>query len=181
MDVRLMRTLVYKRTHSGDPDPATGVFGIHDCMATVRGRSFDAVIGIGGIGQEPHRCGIARKLTWVGVGPHRTGDSHRPLVAFDHFLYYGEDGPLFEALAPALAGHIYGRGVRTIMDKLSDQERMEIVGILRTALTAPASPSLTQHAVDQPSRSGHLPADDGGVCGPLSAFSAVKSLRSTKC
>jgi len=24
------RTLVYKRTHSGDPDPA-GRFGIHDC------------------------------------------------------------------------------------------------------------------------------------------------------
>jgi hypothetical protein len=39
-----MRTLIYKRTHSGDPDPKAGVFGCNNCMNTVRGWGFDAVI-----------------------------------------------------------------------------------------------------------------------------------------
>ena len=54
-----MRTLIYKRTHSGDPDPESGVFGNNDCMGRVKGWQYDAVIGIGGIGQEPTRYGIA--------------------------------------------------------------------------------------------------------------------------
>jgi hypothetical protein len=67
-----MRTLIYKRTHSGDPDPKTGVFGCNNCMKTVRGWVFDAVIGIGGIGREPECEGIAGKLTWIGIGKHET-------------------------------------------------------------------------------------------------------------
>ena len=47
MHVKRMRTLVYKRTHSGDPDPASGVFGNNNCTRSVRGWNFDAVIGIG--------------------------------------------------------------------------------------------------------------------------------------
>lgn len=47
-----MRTLIYKRTHPGDPDE-TGRFGIHDCMGKVRSWQFDAVVGEGGIGPEP--------------------------------------------------------------------------------------------------------------------------------
>lgn len=88
------RALIYKRTHSGDPDPKTGVFGNNDCMKTIRGRSFDAVIGVGGIGREARSEGIARKLTWIGIGPRKIGEPSRPLVTFDHFLYYGEEGPL---------------------------------------------------------------------------------------
>ena len=65
-----MRTLIYKRTHSGDPDPQTGVFGNHDCMGSVRAWEFDAVIGIGGVGPEPRRHGIAGKLTYVAVVTH---------------------------------------------------------------------------------------------------------------
>lgn len=42
-----MRTLVYKRTHNGDPD-AEGRFGIHDCMGQVRGYGYEAVIGWAG-------------------------------------------------------------------------------------------------------------------------------------
>jgi hypothetical protein len=38
-----MRTLIYKRTHTGDPD-ASGCFGIFDCMGRVRALDFDAVI-----------------------------------------------------------------------------------------------------------------------------------------
>jgi hypothetical protein len=44
-----MRTLVYKRTHNGDPD-AEGRFGIHDCMGQVRSYGYEAVIGVGGVG-----------------------------------------------------------------------------------------------------------------------------------
>jgi len=53
-----MRTLIYKRTHTGDPD-ANGCFGIYDCMGRVRALDFDAVIGIGGIGSEAQWAGIA--------------------------------------------------------------------------------------------------------------------------
>ncbi len=62
-----MRTLIYKRTHSGDPDHA-GWFGVNDCMGRVRAWSFEAVIGVGGTGREARREGIARNLTWVGIG-----------------------------------------------------------------------------------------------------------------
>jgi hypothetical protein len=64
-----MRTLIYKRTHSGDPDPKTSVFGHHDCMGEVREWQFDAAIGIGGVGLEPQNHRIAGKLTWIGIGP----------------------------------------------------------------------------------------------------------------
>src|SRR4051812_12792912 len=124
MHVKRMRTLVYKRTHSGDPDPASGVFGNNNCMRSVRGWNFDAVIGIGGVGAEPIRHGIAGKLTWVGIGPRKTGDPRRPHVTFDHFVYYGEAGPPFAEVAPVLAHHVYSRNVRVIMDSLSEPERV---------------------------------------------------------
>ncbi len=69
-----MRTLRYKRTHSNDPDPKTGVFGNRDCMGQVRAWDFDAVIGVGGVGDEPKRHGIAGRLTWIGIGPQKFFD-----------------------------------------------------------------------------------------------------------
>lgn len=134
-----MRTLIYKRTHCGDPDPETGVFGNQDCMKTVRGRRFDAVIGVGGIGSEPQDNGIARKLTWVGIGPHKAGDPRRPKVTFDHFLHYGKDGRLLREFAPKLAKHLYDGKARVIMDSLSDEERREVEVILDLARNAPPS------------------------------------------
>lgn len=173
MDVRGMRTLIYKRTHSGDPDPASGVFGNADCMRSVRAWPFDAVIGIGGIGPEPIRNGIAGKLTWVGIGAHKTGDTLRPRVAFEHFLYFGDNGRSFTTLAPILAAHIYGRNVRTIMNSLSDKERAETERILRMALDAPASAALLRRAnVALTKRRARRPAP--GV-------SVTKATRSTKC
>jgi hypothetical protein len=137
-----MRTLIYKRTHNGDPDPATGEFGNHDCMGQVRGRDFDGVIGIGGIGQEAKRNRIARKLTWVGIGPHKSGDSSGLRVTFDHFRYYGEEGPFLETVAPALARRMYGGNVRLILDaSLSAKGRLEVEKIIATAGTAPPSPA----------------------------------------
>jgi hypothetical protein len=140
-----MRTLIYKRTHNGDPDPETGEFGNHNCMGQVRGWDFNAVIGIGGIGQEAKRNRIARKLTWVGIGPHKSGDSSCLRVTFDHFLYYGEEGPFLETVAPALARRMYGGNVRLILDaSLSTKGRLEVAKILDTARAAPPSPMRLQ-------------------------------------
>src|SRR5437660_1689768 len=116
-----MRTLIYKRTHCGDPNPQAGVFGNHDCMRKVRGWQFDAVIGIGGIRPCPDCKGIAGRLTWVGVGAHQVLDHreigevcricpeplHGPLVTFDDFWYRGGLGPLLEETYPALARRMY--------------------------------------------------------------------------
>ena len=64
---RSCRTLVYKRTHTGDPD-TNGVFGNQDCMGRVRRLPFEAVIGVGGISREPVALGIAGKINWIGIG-----------------------------------------------------------------------------------------------------------------
>lgn len=135
-----MATLIYKRTHSGDPDSATGVFGCANCMGCVRGWTYDAVIGVGGIGKEPQDNRIAGLLTWIGIGAHRSGDLRRPLVTFDHFLYYGENGEPLHKVAPHLATRIYGNNVRMIKDaSLNDAERRDVVAILRRARNAPPS------------------------------------------
>jgi hypothetical protein len=137
----LMRTLIYKRTHIGDPD-VSGTFGIHDCMGQVRSWGFDAVIGVGGIGDEPRRCNIAGKLTWIGIGAHleSTRDRARPLITFDHFLDYGEAGRLLSVVAPQLAVRMYKNNVRVLVDHLSATERNEVHRILALARNAPASP-----------------------------------------
>jgi hypothetical protein len=135
-----MTTLIYKRTHSGDPDPSTGVFGCADCMGIVRGWSYDAVVGVGGIGKEARENGIAGLLTWIGIGAHKSGDLQRPIVTFDHFLHYGEDGDQLEEIAPNLARRIYAKNVRVIKDgSLTDAERRELAAILKRARKAPPS------------------------------------------
>lgn len=138
-----MRTLIYKRTHSGDPDPQAGVFGNHDCMGSVKGWNYDAVIGIGGIGPEPVHHRIAGKLTWIGIGPHKVYDNplkpSNPRVTFDHFWYAGENGPLLTLKFPALAKRMYEKNVRVLMhrspEKLSNSVDLdkEVLKILRLA------------------------------------------------
>lgn len=135
-----MRTLIYKRTHEGDPDPATGVFGNHNCMKSVRAWNYEAVIGIGGNGPEPRSKGIAEKVTWIGIGPTKDpGDGREPLVTFRKFIYFGTNGPAVADLAPRLASRIYANNVRVLMDKVSGEERAEIDRILDLARTAPQS------------------------------------------
>jgi hypothetical protein len=48
---RVRDVLIYKRTHPRDPD-VDGRFGCEDCMGAVRSRSYDAVIGVGGIRKQ---------------------------------------------------------------------------------------------------------------------------------
>lgn len=136
-----MRTLVYKRTHKGDPD-RHGHFGNEDCMGRVRRLAFDAVIGIGGIGGEACAAGIAGKLNWIGVGartePGR--DMRGPLVTFDHFVLFEDRGPDLDKVAPALARRMYSRGApRFVLYDVSEIERAEIRRLLKMAKTA--SPS----------------------------------------
>jgi hypothetical protein len=135
-----MRTLIYKRTHHGDPDEQ-GVFGIHDCMGQVRAWDFEAVIGIGGLGPEARSHGIDGKVNWIGIRPHKKAVAGKrgPVVTFDHFVFYGSSGPDFERLAPVLAERIYSRNVRVAMNGLNATEETEVERILGLAKGATAS------------------------------------------
>ncbi|OPY86689.1 MAG: hypothetical protein A4E71_01382 [Smithella sp. PtaU1.Bin162] len=140
---RIKRVLIYKRTHEGDPDPAMGVFGNHCCMGTVRGWNYDAVIGVGGTRPWPQYQGIAEKLNWIGIGPRRSGGVRRPKVAFDHFLYDGQKGPMLLDIAPTLAQRMYRKNARLLIATPSSSEWSDVKNILDLARTAPASGQLT--------------------------------------
>jgi hypothetical protein len=126
-----MRTLIYKRTHHGDPDK-TGQFGVHDCMGRVRRWDFEAVIGVGGFGPEAKSHCLDGKVNWIGIGPHKqvVAGKRGPIVTFDHFVLYGSDAPDFELLAPLLAERIYSKNVRVLMQGLSPSEQDEVDDIL---------------------------------------------------
>jgi len=127
-----LRILTYKRTHTGDPDHR-GCFGTNDCMGAVRNRRFDAVIGVGGLGQEPRTWGIAGKLTWVGIGPRcSAGGSNRrgDVVSFEHFMLLDAEGPDFRRIAPNLARRIFEGRVRVLIDGYSEAEFREALAIL---------------------------------------------------
>jgi hypothetical protein len=133
-----MRTLVYKRTHVGDPD-REGRFGIHDCMGRVRSWHFEAVIGVGGVGAEPRSQGIAHKVNWIGIGPHKKPQPGRrgPLVTFDHFLYFEAEGPDLRSIAPTLAARM--EGIRFVMNDLDAEVQAEVEILLDLARSAPPS------------------------------------------
>lgn len=137
-----MRTLIYKRTHKGDPD-TKGRFGIHDCMGGIREYAFDAVIGVGGAGKEAVASGIDRRINWVGTGAqkHPLKDFRGPLVTFDHFKLFEEYGLDFWAVAPALSERMYRRHAPRylLIDDASKTERAEIKRVLKLAKGAPPS------------------------------------------
>lgn len=137
-----MRTLIYKRTHTGDPD-RNGWFGIHDCMGRVRTWDFDAVIGVGGMGAEPISHGIDDRVTWIGIGAHKIEaiGGRGPLVIFDHFRLFDATGPSFSGNAPVLARRLYGNNVRVLLDDLNENEREEVARILELARSATGSRS----------------------------------------
>jgi len=143
----MLRVFIYKRTHEGDPDE-DGCFGCCDCMGTRRAWDFDAVIGIGGIGNEAKRNGIAGKVTWIGVGAEKT-PSRRfrgPLVTFDHFIIFQcEDGPDLAEIAPALARRFYVKKARHVFDDFNTKEKDEIKSLLRLGEGEPPSPWRAKH------------------------------------
>jgi len=145
--VKQIRILTYKRTHTGDPDPL-GRFGIHDCMGRVRSLRFDAVIGVGGTGQEPQRSGIARKLTWIGIRPRRIfwGAGRAELVEFEHFVLLDAGGPDLDAVAPRLAALMYGRHRRFVLDAYPEAAYQEALALLEMARRPKAPGDASKHA-----------------------------------
>lgn len=147
-----MRTLVYKRTHNGDPD-SLGRFGIYDCMGRVRSLEFDAVIGVGGQGAEARSNDIAGKVNWIGIGPHKkfVSDLADPIVTFDHYLDFGADGPDLRAEAPRLAQRMYVKKARLVLT-FTPQERVEVNRLLALAEDAPSSQLPARRALPKKQR-----------------------------
>lgn len=150
-----MRILTYKRTHIGDPDSA-GQFGINDCMGRVRGWDFDAVIGVGGLGNEPKAQGISGRVTWVGLNPrwspHPRGWGC--VVRFEHFRLLDGQGPMLQALSPLLARRMYEKKARVLLTSYSRQEKAEATELIQSIL---GLPSISTRRVEcRKSRCGNL-------------------------
>jgi hypothetical protein len=107
--------LVYRRTHKGDPNPG-GLFGVDDCMKSVREWAFNAVIGIGGSLPDPGHEGISKRLNWIGIGPkwHDPREYelewNNKVVTFDRFVLFDKSGPLVKDRAPKLYEHMFCQG-----------------------------------------------------------------------
>jgi len=130
-----LNTLVYKRTHRGDPDES-GVFGIHDCMGRVRRWAFEAAVGVGGKKPDRGHEDIANKINWIGIRPFKKEAGGKgPRVEFEHFLLLEEDGPHIRDLAPKLYRHMFeDQHVRAVLSRSLPREMQdEIRGILRLA------------------------------------------------
>jgi hypothetical protein len=131
-----MNTLIYKRTHTGDPNKL-GVFGCDDCMGRVRSRKFGAVIGVGG--KSPWRGyeDIALKINWIGIAPTSTKglQGRGPRLRFQHFVLYEETGPYLKTLAPNLFRYMFeDQHVRVVMSRsLSPKMQEEVTQILGLA------------------------------------------------
>jgi len=110
-------------------------------MGSVRERGFDAVIGVGGIGGGAKSYGIAGKVNWIGIGPHKTPAPTKrgPVITFDHFLEFGIEGPDLRLLAPTLAERLYSKNARHLMSDFREQEYGEAIEILAMAKDAPPS------------------------------------------
>jgi hypothetical protein len=147
-----MNTLIYKRTHRGDPDKS-GVFGIHDCMGPVRRWNFDSVVGVGGSRPWPGHEGIANRINWIGITPDKTKSRNRewrgPRVRFERFVLYDEKGPQLKRLAPKLFKYMYeDRHVRLVTSKsLTGKMQEEIKKILRLAKKHRGTKPFRSHTV----------------------------------
>lgn len=133
-----MNTLIYKRTHRGDPDKS-GIFGRRDCMGRVRRWNFDAVIGVGGRSPWPGHEEIANRINWIGINPDKTKAANStwkgPLVRFERFVLYDEKGPKLKRLAPKLFKYMFeDKHVRAVMSRsLAGEMQEEITRILGLA------------------------------------------------
>jgi hypothetical protein len=109
---------------------------------TKRQLPFDAVIGIGGTSEEPVKAGISGKLNWIGSG-RREGPiaaDGGPLLTFDHFILFEQEGLHFAAIAPKLAARMFGKNPpRSVLTDFDEVELQEIDRILKMAEDAPAS------------------------------------------
>jgi hypothetical protein len=143
---------IYKRSHDGDPDNKTGIFGNNDCGQTHRDQHYDAVIGMFGTifgGKDK-----VLKINWIGSGASRIklgndaidalSKAVRSLpapwgrdwkgieiLAFDNFLYF-ENGADFDT--PCLVNRMLP--VRTggmMSPNLAEPVQREVDKIIRYA------------------------------------------------
>ncbi|HEY8272842.1 MAG TPA: hypothetical protein VIG33_18255 [Pseudobdellovibrionaceae bacterium] len=152
--------LVYRRTHTGDPNDGDGggIFGFNDCMKSVRDWEYDAVIGIGGSKPDRGYEKIKEKITWIGICPKKhlvtQEDKERMkvnnpefedfggrMVTFDRFLFL--DKPVSDD-CPELYKHMFEEGKIPHQAKNFDKYPMiynELKAILKLADDAPQSPA----------------------------------------
>jgi len=152
VEATILATLIYKRTHRGDPGP-DGIFGIHDCMGQIRDWDFDSVIGIGGLNPDEGHEGIAERINWIGLGALRANapaGMRGSLVWFKNFLLLDYDGPLLSEVAPKLFKYMFiDKHVRAVLSQsLGLEAQREIEAVIEKTSK---SNSLT------PSRGLHLP------------------------
>ena len=136
-----LNTLIYKRTHRGDPDKS-GTFGVHDCMGQARNWNFDAVIGVGGKSPWVGHENIALKINWIGIEANKTEAGKRgPLVSFKHFCLYDEKGPALKTLAPKVFKYMFDeQNIRAVLSRsLPSDMQVEITRILELAKKCPKS------------------------------------------
>jgi hypothetical protein len=157
-------TLVYKRTHRGDPDKS-GTFGINDCMGRVRTWPFDAVIGVGGKMPDAGHEDIANKINWVGIKPRIAANGLRgPILKFEYFLLLESEGPELKTFAPDLFRYMFeDHNVRLVTSKhiRSPIMRLEIGDILKWAIEEGHLNKASAKSVSQLHRS---PISVLGVC-----------------
>lgn len=136
--------LIYKRTHTGDPD-SNGVFGIRDCMGKVRNRKYDAVIGIGSKRPWKKDINIALRVNWIGINPAKYGVTKRGFrMIFSKFCLYDDKGLLVKDVAPTLYLHMYENPYRRVVmsSSLSLNAYSDVLKILELADNCPPSKKL---------------------------------------
>lgn len=105
-------------------------------MGKVRGWGFDAVIGVGGSRPDRGHEDIARKVNWIGIGPHEVGATARgPRLGFDFFHRFDETGPALEARAPDLFRYMFvEKHVRAVLSQnLPEPIQTQVQGLLTWA------------------------------------------------
>jgi len=172
--------LVYRRTHKGDPDE-NGVFGINNCMKSVRDWPYDAVIGIGGVSPDKGDEDIAKKINWIGITPKKDEPSvygipererrdaismedrntHR-CVTFEKFKLFEETGHLVKDYAPKLFKYMFEQGrIPRTGKNFNEEIYAELLNILSLADDADASKAMGMQSERKKKISG-------SACKPLS-------------
>ena len=165
----LNNILVYKRTHTGDPNEK-GEFGVHDCMGKVRDFKYNAVIGVGGIGLEPSHHGIDGKVTWVGVerlanDVPKVQGSRASIVTFKKYVVLDHTGPNLAEKAPALAKRLYNQGARFVLTSLSTTEYQEALTLIDVCLALPSLTTVRDNCGNQ--GCNHCKTVKTNVCSPI--------------
>ncbi|MEI6746760.1 MAG: hypothetical protein WCL34_12430 [Methylococcaceae bacterium] len=136
--------LIYKRTHTGDPDQG-GIFGVNGCMGRVRSWEFDAVIGIGGKNPDKGDEDIANRINYVGLGakPYSINSKNgHPYVIFDKFILFDDKGDVVfkeDVVNSELFEYLYRKNVRVVKLDKTSQYWGEVKEILKLAENAPPS------------------------------------------